>query len=165
MKKRLLIIPIVLFLVSCSEREVDAAKIQDRNGVFYVINEDTPFSGKAVVIHPNGQLSFENIYVNGKKEGLYRMWYQNGQLISESTYVNGVMEGVLREWHENGQLSSESTYVNGNLDGVVQDWYENGQLYAERTYMNGVMEGPVRVWDENGQLIGELNHTIVEEVE
>ena len=53
--------------------------------------------------------------VNGKAEGLLRVWHENGQLWMEGNYVNGKKNGLHREWHENGRLLSEKNYVNGEL--------------------------------------------------
>jgi len=38
---------------------------------------------------PNGQLSSETLFLNGKRQRLLRNWYSNGQLWHEVSYKNG----------------------------------------------------------------------------
>lgn len=123
MKKLLLLVPLVLLLISCSEREsdqqesvqrvIDSEQLEERSGVYYVINEEKPFSGKMTGFHKNGKQSAEATYTNGIPQGMFRQWYENGQLKTEVNLVNGQMDGLLRMWQEDGQLTAETVYVNG----------------------------------------------------
>jgi len=103
MTKLLLIIPLVLSLISCSAREIDYEQIQDKDGIFYAVDENKPYSGKVTGFYPNGQLKGDGVLVNGKLDGLIRDWYENGLLSAEVTYVDGKLDGVNRRWYENGQ--------------------------------------------------------------
>ena len=111
MKKQILIAPLVLFLSSCEQqettnqqevnnkqeevstqvavREVKQSQLVKRDSLFYVGDEETPFTGKFTGNHKNGQLRIEGGYVNGQRDGLFRNWDEDGQLTSEKTFVNG----------------------------------------------------------------------------
>ncbi len=104
MKKITTMVLLVVFLISCGQREADIAQIQRRNGIAYAVNEESPFSGKVTGLFPNGQRSHEENFINGKTDGLAREWYENGQLRIEGAFVNGEQDGVSRLWYENGQL-------------------------------------------------------------
>ncbi len=121
MKLLLLIIPLVLSLISCSEqgseqgseREINKNQLLERDSVHYAINEDKPYSGKVVDLYANGQLEKEGTYVNGRMNGPARMWYENGQLGYEGNLVNGEPNGLHRWYNKDGSLGKEETYVNG----------------------------------------------------
>ena len=60
----------------------------------------------------NNKLNYE---VTKMKNGLVKEYHDNGQLMYEENYVNGKREGFYRGWHDNGQLWFERNYVNGKL--------------------------------------------------
>ena len=55
------------------------------------------------------------VFVEGKPDGLVRLWHENGQLEDEVTYKNGKKDGLERIWHENGQLGWEVTFKDDEL--------------------------------------------------
>ena len=46
MRKLLHIILLVLFLLSCATREIDFEQLEGRDGVYYAVDDDRPYSGK-----------------------------------------------------------------------------------------------------------------------
>ena len=87
----------------------------------------------------------------GKKDGVYKAYYENGQLFGKGTWVAGEL-GPLETYHENGQLEWKGTYVADELDGPDESYYENGQLESKYTYVAGEPDGPYELYYENGQL-------------
>ena len=102
--------------------------------------------------YENGQLWYEYNYKDGKRDGLYRQWYENGQLWYEINYKDDKQDGLLRQWYENGQLETENYYKDGKSDGLGRGWYTNGQLFGEYYYKDGKRDGLTRRWYQNGQL-------------
>jgi antitoxin component YwqK of YwqJK toxin-antitoxin module len=93
--------------------------------------------------YPNGQLKDEEVYRDGKREGLSRWYYEGGKLKGEATFKNGEYEGLLRDYYENGQLKFEAVYQNGKPDGPFKSYDENGRLKNEGVFRNGeVKESP-----------------------
>ena len=85
------IIPLLLFLVSCPEREVEWSELNERQGLYYAPLEDKPYSGKVITIHDESPDVINGYIKNGKRDGLFRQWWgSRGRLSSEETYVNGV---------------------------------------------------------------------------
>jgi len=68
---------------------VGADLIQQRGGLSYVPNESEPYTGRSASFYENGQLSYESIYVDGKKNGLERYLLENGALVKEMTFIDG----------------------------------------------------------------------------
>jgi antitoxin component YwqK of YwqJK toxin-antitoxin module len=73
-----IIVLLVMIIVSygCGVRQ---SQLQERNGLFYKINSETPYSGRMVDTYPNGQKKKECTYKAGKIEGAVTAWYENGK--------------------------------------------------------------------------------------
>ena len=99
-----------------------------------------------------GELKEKFTKKNGKKEGLYKTYYENGQLQSKYNFKNGKLDKSCKYWNDKGQLMSEKNYKEGEKDGPHKSWFENGQLHIEVNYVNGNQEGLPKYYSENGQL-------------
>lgn len=111
MQPVIILMCLVLALSGC-EKVVDSDGIQTRDGIIYLPNSTTPFSGRVEDFFENGQMKIGATYKNGKLDGLARQWYENGQRHIEATFKNGKLDGLVRNWYGNGQLKSENTYRN-----------------------------------------------------
>ena len=103
MKATLFALFVVLLMVGCGEPDlsdpdvvedatadaVDSSKLQDRNGIMYLANEDTPFTGRTESFYENGQKWWEVNFKDGKPNALLTVWYANGQKAAERTYKDG----------------------------------------------------------------------------
>jgi antitoxin component YwqK of YwqJK toxin-antitoxin module len=110
MKAILLSLAIALLMVGCGESSqpsegvdmndtdvvedaiadaVDRSKLQDRNRVKYLPDEDTPFTGRAESFYENGQKELENNYKDGKPDGLFIQYNLDGTEWSRRTYKDG----------------------------------------------------------------------------
>jgi antitoxin component YwqK of YwqJK toxin-antitoxin module len=55
---------------------------------------------------------YEEYFINaGKKEGIYKLYWENGQLGKEINYIDGLKQGIFKSYHYNGQLSEEVNYI------------------------------------------------------
>ena len=61
--------------------------------------------------------------MNGKKEGIYKSYWNNGQLWEEVNYIDGKMNGIYKRYHYNGQLWEEVNYIDG-----LRQWIETMNL-------------------------------------
>ena len=114
MKKIELIIIIIVFFISCNKKQINFNELEERNGVYYEIEKQKPFTGKS------------------------REYYKSGQLQEEGTFKNGILEGPYKKYYTNGKLYSKVTYKNNKLDGLLKRYYMEGQLWEEETYENGI---------------------------
>ena len=71
MKKLLPLLPLLLLIISCS-KAIDGKSLVGRNGVFYQVNSETPYSGKSFGLYENGRGSeYNGWYDNWRSEGVY----------------------------------------------------------------------------------------------
>lgn len=54
--------------------------------------------------------------------------------VAQGNYINGEKEGVWKVWHENGHLELQANYINGKLEGLYKRWDENGKLINSTNY-------------------------------
>ena len=108
------------------ETAVDYDDLEDRNGVKYLPNKETPLTGRAESFYDNGQKKLEANYKDGKEVGLTTSWYENGQKAEEENYKDGKKDGLYTIWRENGQKGIEGNWKDGKpLSAVV--WKPNGE--------------------------------------
>jgi hypothetical protein len=135
--------------------ETDA---QERNYLFYLPNQQEPFSGKNLCEYENGQKKFEGNIKDGKLDGKWTSWHENGQKEGEANYKAGKADGKRTSWHENGQKLFERNIKDGKLDGKATSWHENGQKLFERNIKDGKLDGKWTSWYKNGQIDEEVNY-------
>ena len=73
-------------------------------------------------------LKFEGEYLNGKRNGKGKEYYDNGDLLFEGEYLNGKRNGKGKEYYYNGDLLFEGEYLNGKRNGKGKKNYYNGEL-------------------------------------
>ncbi|MEY4289074.1 MAG: hypothetical protein RLZZ30_1162 [Bacteroidota bacterium] len=71
------------------------------------------------------------------KDGLHEEWYANGQKEIEETYLDGRRNGVRKIWFPNGVLFCKQTFFHDTLTGKSEWFYSSGQLRVEEFYMMG----------------------------
>ena len=76
-------------MVGCGEKIADWDDLENRNGVFYFANEDSPFTGGFESSYKNGEKRTEGTFENGKLDGLQTTWYRSGQKAGESKFEEG----------------------------------------------------------------------------
>ena len=139
------------------ETAVEWSKLEVRNGIRYLQNEETPFTGRAKQFYFNGQKSGEVSFKDGKGDGLATTWYENGQKKREGNLKDDKPDGLATEWYENGQKKSEVNFKDGRRNGLYTSWHENGQQSSEVNFKDGKQNGLYTSWHENGQQSSEVN--------
>ena len=129
----------------------------------------------------NGQLKLEELYKDGKLNGLRKKFDEMGRLWAEENYLNGKMEGqvkvhnyfkdkvfeeeasfkdnklngIRRTFYPNSKVSVEENYLDGRLNGIRKSFYENGHVNTEETYTDDRLNGARKRYYDNGQLWNE----------
>jgi antitoxin component YwqK of YwqJK toxin-antitoxin module len=114
MKKNLVLLIFLLMLFACSSEKMNFNKLQDRNGLYYLVNEDKPYSGE-IVSYFNGKPDFEGQIENGLRVGIWVFYYPSGQKKMEGSYKEGLKDGNWTSWQENGQQDKVEVYKYGKL--------------------------------------------------
>ena len=130
--------------------------------LLFILLLTIPFSGfgqseEKIEYWNNGQVLSQIHYLDGKRDGSCRYWYDDGTLMTEGFYKNGKMTGFWMSYYDNGQLESHGTYkyiesgVYSRKDGVWKYYYNNGQIQNESIIKDGVEE--MKFYDKEGNLI------------
>lgn len=152
-----LVYVLLIFTTSCSKNEISSDKLQERNGIYYAVNETKPYSGKVIDIRDNEQKRYERELKNGLLDGLYTRWYSNGQKQFEKEYTDGNLNGLSLEWYSNGQNKAEISYKAGLQSGNFKTWHENGQQTTDGSYKDNKKDGKWTYWYDSGKKKKEIS--------
>ena len=120
-----------------SKRVQYHSELQHRKGLYYVVNEEVPYTGIAKRMHINGQLAWKANIKNGKRDGMSKDWDENGKLESEASYKDDKLHGLSKDWYRNGALKRERNYKNNKFDGLSRSWSRESLLRDEFCYSKG----------------------------
>jgi antitoxin component YwqK of YwqJK toxin-antitoxin module len=149
----------ILESVSVSEMvKYSDLEFKETNGENLAYQDGQLFTGWSVVYTKGETRYIEQQYANGKKDGVWRIYFPSGQLHKEGTMRDGKDHGRYREYHPNGKMQYEYYYDLGKKTGKWLSWYENGVPYTERHFVNDQLHGKVYVWDEQGNLAKEYDY-------
>jgi antitoxin component YwqK of YwqJK toxin-antitoxin module len=95
-------------------------------------------------------MTLEN-YVDGKLNGIRKVFYQSGKIAEETIYKSGIKEGPYKRYTENGVIMEETIYKNGDYDGKAIFRESDGQLAGQGLYKNGKKVGMWKIL-EKGKL-------------
>jgi hypothetical protein len=152
MKKILSILLISVILFSCSESEIryhiDQTTSPTDTLTFLKLDMTTLNGIVFCEFGENGK------YINGKKDGIHKEWYEDGQIESEENLKLGGRNFdnyYLKKWWENGQL-----HVNHNKKGYI-NYFDNGHIMKEGKLKNWKEIGIHKSYYSNGSLMIEIN--------
>jgi uncharacterized protein len=94
----------------------------------------------------------EAMYANGKKNGMYRQFYDNGKIQEETWFKNDMKDGVSKWNNKNGQRLAEYNYKANNFDGVQTTFYENDTVQTINTYKDNKLSGESKEFYRNGKI-------------
>jgi antitoxin component YwqK of YwqJK toxin-antitoxin module len=124
--------------------------LNQNEGKWY--SEGQPYSGFALIYHPDGSIAERIGFYEGKKEGITHKWYLDGTHKYKVTYHANKKNGVAKNWSNGEVLIAESNFENGVVNGVQTRWYESGNIFKKANINNGIEEGLQQTWWENGKL-------------
>jgi antitoxin component YwqK of YwqJK toxin-antitoxin module len=94
------------------------------------------------------QVKSEINFVNGKREGSAKTFYENGKTKQEATFKDDKKVGPYTEYYDNGNKKLECIYVNGFISGIYKEYHSNGNLKLLTRYYKQIddsKEAPVFV--------------------
>ncbi|MFM9057157.1 MAG: toxin-antitoxin system YwqK family antitoxin, partial [Bacteroidota bacterium] len=71
--------------------------------------------------YPNGIISSEGFFKNGKPDGYWKSYYENGGLKSEGNRRGGLLDSLWKFYDEQGKKSSDIHYREGQKNGWQRD--------------------------------------------
>ena len=122
--KKLLILLLSIVISSCVDPQdldfslsifcAESPKIKGKDGLFYLPNEELPYSGDNICIYKgSGGYAIQGEIKNGVKYGVETSWYKNGQIMKKGNFIDGKEDGKMTLWNEDGTISSEVIYKDG----------------------------------------------------
>lgn len=97
--------------------------------------------------------SLNNLYT-----GTYIEYYDNGTLKGEYTIVDGKNDGITKLYFETGQLNESRSYRKGEKDGAWITYNTEGVKIGEANFSKSIKHGKWFIWDENGTLRCEMTY-------
>lgn len=116
--------------------------------------EGKPYTGEAFFLTNDGMDPMVmRSYVNGLREGAWKVWHANGHLHKHGETKDGLEHGRYLEYYENGIIRYEYWYDMGARTGKWRGWYETGEKYTERNFENDKLHGRLIHWNEEGEAL------------
>lgn len=119
--------------------------------IFYNQNKNKVSEGKVVNKQFEGEWKYyhEDLptimtlepYVNGKLNGVRKVFYKSGKIAEETTYKNGVKNGAYKSYAENDVVLEESGYKNGLYEGPAIYRNATNEISGQGVYKNGKKVG------------------------
>lgn len=109
------------------------------------------YEGEWKYYHENSQqvMTIEN-YINGKLDGLRKVFYPSGKIAEEMNYKVGKKNGSYKQYAENGIVLEESNYKNGEYDGIATFRNAQNVVLSKGNFVNGKKEGIWEIINEKG---------------
>jgi antitoxin component YwqK of YwqJK toxin-antitoxin module len=112
------------------------ALMERKDGVWYLKNATTPYSGKIIDYFLNGRIQGEGILKNGVLDGIRSAYYENGNKEFIRNYVNGIANGYSEEYFIDGKLKQKGNFRDGKDDGIWIEYYSTGAIKRQATFIN-----------------------------
>ncbi len=91
-------------------------------------------NGEKTERFPNGVIRFQGMIKNGKRDGLWKSFYESGAPWSETTYSNGLKNGPTKVWFENGTMRYEGFFTDDNESGNWIFYDDKGNIAKKQSY-------------------------------
>ena len=134
---------LILGLISCSnqagEKKVEVVKVEpqvNRDSTRFTITspQDTTQNGESILKYPNGNVRMKGMMKDGKREGLWKSYYETGLQWSETTFEAGIKNGRTSTWYENGKKRYDGFYKNDLESGKWIYWNEAGEQMSTKDF-------------------------------
>lgn len=106
--------------------------------------------------------TWEGVYKNDRKEGVWKKTSAIGNLLAEETFKNNVLDGYCKYYYPNGKPSEEGAYIATEIDGqrdtiMIIDPVTNVETPTEIVRKgNSVRNGVWKLYDEEtGKMVKE----------
>lgn len=117
----------------------------------FTFDEQGEKHGHFITYDFSGNISDEETYVHGKREGEHIQYRDGAKTITN--YKNGKIMGEYTEWYPNGLLKQKGTYDEENKRTGYWVYYaEDGNLKSESNYLHGKRHGEQREYFKSGIL-------------
>lgn len=100
----------------------------------------------------DGKLVAEEMYLDGKKNGLSRTFYAGEGVAEILTWEEDSREGNWEQYFSDGKLKIKGTYKKNENEGEVTAYYPSGKVLYSGYYHNGFRIGTWTYYDVKGNI-------------
>ena len=114
--------------------------------------------------YPNGNIKSEQFFLNNKKAGVWKFYYENGKIKSTATFnpYSQVEEATIVNYDERGVVISTGKIIDTTMMGLWKYYDEKGRLNYSFDYSSGT----ISLFNEKEELILKLKEDeIVEKLD
>ncbi|MCK9203453.1 MAG: toxin-antitoxin system YwqK family antitoxin [Bacteroidales bacterium] len=101
----------------------------------------------------DGSMVSEEFYVDGKKDGVSKIFYPDGVQAEVSTWKNGIMDGLSEQYYSDGKIKLRLSYMDGEKNDACSTWFMSGKLMITGKYYQGHPDGHWIFYNEQGEII------------
>lgn len=139
----------ILSTNGCSS-EPKSIKIEERDGLLFLLGKDEIFTGKVVDTVSKKILEYE--VVDGKKNGLFKISSTDGSVVMVGKIKDNVNEGQWCYYYPNGQIESVGNFANNLSEGKWTWYFESGKIREVGNFKAGKKDGNWTIYDEKGNI-------------
>lgn len=135
----------------------------DRKGNIITINR---YRNNKIIVKEN----INRYNKDGKKEGVWREFYNNGNIKEEKSYLNGKLHGFFKIYNEEGKLLDAIKYENGEVNlksndietdiEIKEEYDKNENLVYQGSYRKDIPIGIHRYFNNNGKVTKSIIYDI-----
>lgn len=122
----------------------------------YGQNEGTIKDGYQVFRYPNGAVSSEGMFRNGKPDGIWKSYYVTGIKKSEGRYTNFQLDSIWLFFDQAGDTIEKINYLFGKRNGYSyryqKDPFEGVYVYYRELYAGDKREGTAYFYYPDGKV-------------
>ena len=94
------------------------------NAVYYRVEIQNK-KAKTIDYFMSGKKAQEVVYMDGKPEGKYNLYYNSGELKTAGEYQKGLKQGVWKTYYKNGKIKERGRFKDDEKVGVWKTFYKN----------------------------------------
>ncbi|MGX5816788.1 toxin-antitoxin system YwqK family antitoxin [Chitinophaga lutea] len=138
-----------------------SASAQDVNKTDAKKRKQGPWVEQVESIRGEPGYSWEGVYKNDRKEGVWKKYTINGDLMAEETFLQGALQGLCKYYYPNGKISATGQMIAIDLEGQKDTVVTIDPVSGEESLMevvrkgNSVRQGEWRLYDEDGNMVRE----------
>jgi antitoxin component YwqK of YwqJK toxin-antitoxin module len=141
---------ITLLIFGCTKTPEPRDEIVIKDNMIYKPGASIPFTG-TIKDTIDGKI-IEYAVVDGKKNGIFMMYFPNGQLEMKGMIKDNLNEDTWIYYYQSGQIETEGSFKQDLPEGKWKWYYENGKLKEEGNFVAGNREGEWIIYDIDGSI-------------
>lgn len=124
----------------------------EKEGVHRQFDSDGNVTGGQ--LYHEGILLAEGVYDElGRKQGIWKYYYEDGTLKATGRYINDRREDEWKYFFANGDLEQVGRYISDEPDGTWTWYFEDGELRKQQEFFEGLADGPYIEYNDSNKVI------------